>query len=166
MKSTIVLATAALIALSGCQSTKSPEEEAIMSNLCTTGDMSGSEVTMEKFSDSVMACGGYEVFVDDMLVGKKFTFAFSKKAGPRELTFSADGSGTYNKINKGIMESVNWQITDKGNLLLMWEDGYKWEWALMSEKGSYMGVKAFGSAADGTDKDIFAMVVSVTDASM
>lgn len=165
MKYTIILTTAAVLALSACQSTKSPEEEAMLSNLCTTGDATGDMATMEKFSEAVMQCGGYEVFTDSMLIGQKFSFAFSKKAGPRELTFNPDGSAQYYRINKGVSESVNWTITDKGNLLLTWEDGYKWEWALMSENGGFMAVKAYGSAVDGNDEDIFSMVVAVSSGS-
>ncbi len=160
MKSTIVLAVAALLALSGCQSTKSPEEEALMSNLCTSGDMSGSEVTMEKFNEAVMECGGYEVFVDDMLVGKKLSFAFGN-SGSRVITIKADGTADYYKPSKGITETITWMLTDKGNLMLKWEDGYQWEWVLMSEKGNFMAVKTFGQTADGSEKNIDSLVVGV-----
>ncbi len=157
MKYKIILTTAALLALSGCQSTKSPEEEAMMSNLCMTGDSTDQMISKEKFNEAVMECGGYEVFTDDMVTGKKYSFSFSN-SGARDLTFSSDGTAKYYKAKKGTTETVKWEITDKGNLMLMWDDGYKWEWALMSEKSNVMAIKTFGWAADGSDKEIMTLV--------
>ncbi|WP_165313648.1 hypothetical protein [Vibrio ziniensis] len=157
MKYTAILTTAALLTLSGCQSTKSPEEEAMLSNLCMTGDSADQMISMETFNEAVMQCGGYEIFTEDMLSDKKFSFSFSD-SGARELTFSSDGSVKYYKAKKGTTEALKWVITDKGNLVLTWDDGYKWEWVLMSEKSNVMAIKTFAWAADGSDKEIITLV--------
>ncbi len=162
MKSTIVLATAALLVLSGCQSTKSPEEQEMMSNLCTAGDANSSMLSMEQFNAAVMECGGYEVFTDDMLVGKTLSFSFSQ-SGSRVITINSDGTADYHKVKKGITETVTWMLTDKGNLMLKWENGYQWEWVLMAEKGNFMAVKSFGQTADGSQKNIDSIMVTVSE---
>ncbi|MEZ9233483.1 hypothetical protein AB4259_20650 [Vibrio amylolyticus] len=165
MKKTLLLAVTTLLTLAGCQSTSmSPEEEAISSNLCTTGDGSGAAYTMEAYKAAVMECGGYEIFTEDMLIDKTLSFAFNKGKKKRAMTLNSDGTAVYKKVEKGSSETINWTLTDQGNLRLDFDDGYAWDWTLMSESENYLAVKSMGWTADGSEKDILSMVVAVTAA--
>ncbi|WP_295895184.1 hypothetical protein [uncultured Vibrio sp.] len=165
MNKTLLLATAAFITLAGCQSTSmTPEEEAISANLCTTGDGSGATYTMEAYKTAVMECGGYEIFTEDMLIDKTLNFAFNKGKKKRSMTLSEGGTATYTKVEKGTSENISWTLTDQGNLRLEFEDGYAWDWTLMTESDNYLAVKSMGWTADGSEKDILSMVVAVTAA--
>ncbi|RTZ17945.1 hypothetical protein EJ063_03925 [Vibrio aquaticus] len=153
----VTLLSAAILA--GCQSTSSPEEQAIRSNLCTAGDGSGSSYTQEMFEKAVMGCGGYEIFVDDMLIGQELVFSFNNGKKKRQMVLMDDGTGKYTKLESGASENITWELQDNGNLHLAFEDGYKWDWRLIEEKGAFWGVKSHGYGENEGDRDVLSMVV-------
>lgn len=155
-----------MVFLAGCQSTSSPEEQAIKSNLCTTGDGSGAAYTQEKFDQAVMDCGGYEIFVDDMVIGQELVFSFNNGKKTRKMVLNEDGTGAYTKVDKGSTETIRWEFQDSGNLHLEFEDGYQWDWRLIAEQGSFWAVKSYGYGKDANDRDILSMVVTNKTAMM
>ncbi|MEX0336128.1 hypothetical protein [Vibrio tubiashii] len=152
--------------LAGCQSTSSPEEQAIKSNLCKVGDGSGAAYTHEKFEQAVMDCGGYEIFTDDMVVGQELVFSFNNGKKKRKMVLNDDGTGAYTKMDKGSTENITWEFQDNGNLHLEFEDGYQWDWRLIAEQGGFWAVKSYGYGADSADRDILSMVVTNKTAMM
>ncbi|PMJ88177.1 hypothetical protein [Vibrio sp. 10N.261.55.A7] len=80
------------------------------------------------------------------------------------MSLNSDGTAAYKKVEKGSSETINWTLTDQGNLRLEFDDGYAWDWTLMSESENYLAVKSMGWTADGSEKDILSMVVAVTAA--
>lgn len=167
MKALTSVSLLSVVLLTGCQSTSSPEEQAIKSNLCTTGDGSGSAYTHEKFEQAVMDCGGYEIFVDDMVVGQELVFSFSNSGkSTRKLLLNEDGTGAYSNLEKGSTQQITWEFQDSGNLHLAFEDGYQWDWRLIAEQGSFWAVKSYGYGKDENDRDILSMVVTNKTAMM
>lgn len=148
-----------LAVLTGCQSTSSPEEQALKSNLCTTGDGSGASYTQEMFEKAVMDCGGYEIFVDDMVIGQELVFSFNNGKKKRQMVLMEDGTGNYTKLDKGTTEKITWEFQDNGNLHLAFEDGYKWDWRLMAEQGNLWAIKSYGYGAEAGDRDVLSMIV-------
>ncbi|MGF1697122.1 hypothetical protein L4D20_17975 [Vibrio kyushuensis] len=166
MNNKLLLATATLVFLSGCQSTSSsPEEEAMTSNLCITGDGSGTQYTMDAFKAAIMECGGYEIFTEDMLIDKTLSFSFNKGKKKRMMTLNEDGTAVYTKVDKDFSETINWSLTDKGNLHLAFDDGYQWDWALMKESNNYLAIKSYGWGEKDTDRDVLSMVVTASSPS-
>lgn len=146
--------------LAGCQSTSSPEESALKSNLCKTGDGSGSNFTHETFNQAVLECGGYEIFTEDMVIDQELVFTFNNGKKRREMTLMEDGTGQYTKPDKGTTETISWEFEDSGNLHLTFEDGYQWDWRLLGEAGNMWAIKSYGYTADGKEHDILSMVVT------
>lgn len=157
MKTSVTIMTLALLA--GCQSTTSPEEQAIKSNLCTTGDGSGERYTHEKFDQAVYDCGGYDIFTDDMVIDQELVFSFNNGKKKRQMVLMEDGTGKYTKLDKGTTEDITWEFEDNGNLHLEFDDGYQWDWRLIDESGNYWAVKSFGYGEEPGDRDILSMIV-------
>lgn len=148
----------------GCQSTApmSEDEKMVTSKLCSVGDMSGVSANQDMFEKAVMDCGGYDIFTEDMLVGSTLTFSFNNGKSTRIMKAAEDGTASYDKPEKGTSETIQWKLDDRGNLSLMFEDGYLWHWVLQAEAGNYWAVKSYGIGVKAEDRDIMSMVVTVT----
>ncbi|KJY81777.1 hypothetical protein TW81_15575 [Vibrio galatheae] len=151
--------------LAGCQSTSSPEEQTIRSNLCTMGDGNGAEYTSEKFEQAVLDCGGYEIITDDMVVDQELMFSFSNGKKQRKMVLMEDGTGQYSMLDKGTVQNITWAFLDNGSIHLEFEDGAQWDWKLIAEEGNVWAVKSYYADKDGY-RDIMTMVVTNKTAMM
>ncbi|MEH0689310.1 hypothetical protein H4F17_09570 [Vibrio cholerae] len=150
MKYTTSLSILTLAVLTGCQSNQSPEMEAALTNLCTTGDGIGAQYNADAFEKAIYDCGGYETFTDAMLIDQRLRFAFYKKE--REMELKSDGTGQYINVQKNKTQTINWALLDSGSLRLTFEDGGVWDWRLMSESDGYMQLKTHYSEPGGEEE--------------
>lgn len=166
MKYYLGLTLIGALAVTGCQSTSmTTEESAVVNNICRVGDDADDKSSSwDAYKQSILDCGGFEIFTEDMIEGMTVTRT-NNKGKKRVYTFNQDGSGMF--VGSKGDEAISWSLTQDGYLNIMFDqDGWTVTWALLAEAGQYWVVKIYDRDANNTEQYLWSSSLRVEPTSM
>ena len=166
MKYYIGMTLLGALTLAGCQSTSmTSEESTLVKNVCRAGDDADDKSSSwDAYKQSILDCGGFEIFTEEMIEGMTVTRTNSK-GKTRVYTFNPDGSGMF--VGSKGNETISWSLTQDGYLDIVFdEDGWTVTWALLAEAGQYWSVKIYDRDAKNTEQYLWSSSLKVEPTNM
>lgn len=159
MKNYIGLLILGSVAITGCQSTGgSSEQVTAIKPTCELGDdYNDKSASWEAYKQSLIDCGGFEIFTEDMVAGTKVS-RVNNSGKYRAYEFMADGSGKHTGKTE---QSITWTISQDGFIEVTFDDGWKMYWALMDEQERNWSVKFYDRDAADSEQYIWASNLKV-----
>jgi hypothetical protein len=140
--------------LTGCQSTGDGSEQmTAIKPACEIGDdYDDKSASWEAYRQSLIDCGGFDIFTDDIVAGTKVS-RVNNSGKYRAYEFMADGSGKYTGKD---VQPITWAISQDGFIEVTFEDGWKMYWALMAEQENNWSIKIYDRDASDSEQYIWA----------